>query len=110
MTTNEARQRIEACERQIAAEYGKLTANARALGTVANPSVSNKTTMSTLLPLLLCLVGFICFKSAWFLGAMLIGFGIFVSYSLHESAKRVQTRVENGQKSLNSVIDNNSKI
>lgn len=110
MTSNEARQKVDACERQIVSAYSGLKDSARAVGSSAVSSASSKTTMSTLLPLILCVIGLFCFGGPWFLGVVLIGLGIFIAYSLHGSAKSVQNNIENGQKNLNSTIDNNTNI
>lgn len=110
MTSNEARQKVDECERQIVSAYSGLKGSARAVGFSAVSAASNKTTMSTLLPLILCIIGLLCFGGPWFFGIVLIGLGIFIAYKLHASAKRVQNSVENCQKNLNSIIDFNTNI
>ena len=110
MTANEARQQIEACENQINNSYSCLKDNARDLGSSAAQAASSATITKTLLPLILCVIGLICFAGPWFLGILLILGGIFLSYALHGPAKRVQTHVENQQRNLNATIDQNDKI
>lgn len=110
MTSDEARQRVNECEHQIVIEYSKLKDSARVVGSSAASSASSHTMKSTLLPLILCIFGFFCFKGPWFLGVLLIGLGIFLAYRLHDDAHGRQNIIENGQKNLNSIIDNNADI
>lgn len=110
MTSNEAKQKIDACEHQIVSAHSGLKDNARAVGSGAVSSSSSKTTTSTLLPLILCIIGLFCFGGPWFLGVLLIIGGIVIAYNTHNSAKSVQNKIENGQKNLNSTIDSNSNI
>ena len=110
MTSNEARQKIDACERQIVGAYSGLKDSARQVGSSAASSASSATLMKTLLPLILCLIGLFCFAGPWFLGIVFIAAGIFISVKLHEPAKSVQNNIENMHKNLNSTIDNNANI
>ena len=110
MTSNEARQKIDACERQIVGAYSGLKDSARQVGSSAASSASSATFMKTLLPLILCLIGLFCFAGPWFLGIVFIAAGIFISVKLHAPAKSVQNNIENMQKNLNSTIDNNANI
>lgn len=110
MTSNEAKQKVDACECQIVSTYSNLKDNARSVGVSAASSASSKTTMSTLLPLILCIIGLFCFGGPWFLGILFIIAGIVIANKLHDSAKSVQNSIENGQKNLNSTIDSNSNI
>ena len=70
MTSNEARQKIDACERQIVGAYSGLKDSARQVGSSAASSASSATLMKTLLPLILCLIGLFCF-SVWYSGGCL---------------------------------------
>ena len=110
MTSNEARQKIDACERQIVGAYSGLKDSERQVGSSAASSASSATLMKTLLPLILCLIVLFCFAGPWFLGIVFIAAGIFISVKLHEPAKSVQNNIENMQKNLNSTIDNNANI
>ena len=110
MTTNEARQKIDACERQIVSAYGGLKDSARNVGASAASSASSATLAKTLLPLILCLIGLFCFAGPWYLGIAFIVIGIIISYNLHGPAKTAQRSIENSQKNLNSTIDNNANI
>ena len=111
MTSNEARQKIDACERQIVGAYSGLKDSARQVGSSAASSASSAILMKTLSPLiLLCLIGLFCFAGPWFLGIVFIAAGIFISVKLHGHAKSVQNNIENIQKNLNSTIDNNANI
>lgn len=110
MTSNEARQKIDACERQIVGAYSGLKDSARQVGSSAASSASSATLMKTLLPLILWLIGLFCFSGPWFLRIVFIAAGIFISVKLHGHAKSVQNNIENIQKNLNSTIDNNANI
>ena len=110
MTSNEAQLKIDECERQIVSAHSGLKENARSMGVAAAAAAAQKTTRSTLAPLLLCLVGLILFGKSWLLGAALIVGGAYIAYKMHESAQKIQNDVESRQKSLNSTIDNNSNI
>lgn len=110
MTSTEARQKIDASERQIVSAYSSLKDSARVVSSSAVSSSSSKTTKNTLLPLILCIIGLFCFTGPWFLGVLLIGAGIFIAYKLHDSAKSIQNSIENGRNTLNSTIDNHSNI
>ena len=110
MTSNEARQKIDACERQIVGAYSGLKDSARQVGSSAASSASSSTLMKTVLPLILCLIGLFGFAGPWCLGSVFIAAGIFISVKLHEPAKSVQNNIENMQKNLNSTIDNNANI
>lgn len=110
MTSNEARQKVDACEQQIVRAYSGLKDSARAVGSRAVSSASTKTTLSTLLPLILCVIGFFFFGRSGILGVALIVLGIIFAYGLHGPAKSVQNDIENRQKNLNSTIDSNANI
>ncbi len=112
MTSNEARQKIDACERQIVGAYSGLKDSARQVGSSAASSASSATSMKTLLPLILCLIGLFGFLDPLNLGICIsfIPAGIFISVKLHGSAKSVKNNIENMQKKLNSTIDNNANI
>lgn len=110
MTSNEARQKIDACERQIVGAYSGLKYSARQVGARAASSASSATLKKTLLPLILCLIGLFCFAGPWFLGIVFIAAGIFISVKLNRPAKRAQNNIKNMQKNLNSTIDNNANI
>ena len=111
MTSQEAKQQINACESQIIGTYSNLRDAARGMGASAVQAASSKTTMCTMLPLIISLFGLIlCFASHPVWGILLIIVGIVIAYNTHQSAKSAETTVENQQKNLNSIIDNNAKI
>ena len=111
MTSQEARQQLDACERQITGTYSNLRDAARSMGSNAVQAASSKTTMSTIWPLIISLFGLIlCFASHPVWGILLIIVGIVIAYYTYLSAASAQTTVENQQKNLNSIIDNNAKI
>lgn len=112
MTSQEAREQLNVCESQITGTYSNLRNTARSMGSSAVKAASGETTKDTLLPLIiLSIFGLmLCIAShpAW--GILLIIVGIVIAYNTHQSAKSAQTTVENQQKYLNSVIDNNATI
>lgn len=112
MTLQEARQQVDACERQITGTYSNLLAAARSMGSSAVQAASSKTTASTMLPLIiLSLFGLIlCIASHPFWGIVLIIGGIAIAYKTNQSVGSVQTAVENQQKNLNMLLDIDSKI
>lgn len=112
MTSQEARQQLNACESQITGTYSNLRDAARSMGSSAAQEASSKTTMSTLLPLIISLFGLIlCFASShpvW--GVILIIVGIVIAYNTHQSAASVQKNVEQQVGYLNNTLDSNSRI
>ncbi len=111
MTSQEARRQVDACERQITGTYSNLRDATRSVGASAVQAASSKTTMSTLLPLIISLFGFfLCIGSHPVWGVLLIIAGCAIAYNTHQTAATVQKTVENQQKNLNSILDNNFKI
>ena len=132
MTEQEIKQRINDSERQIQGAYQNLRNVARILGENAlqaayNAKSSNvsqlsgKKARSILLPLLISVVGLFLFKRAWFLALLMVIGGIALAVYLYKQANEEQSRIrseynnlvinaENQQKTLNAVIDNNTKI
>lgn len=111
MTSQEARQQLNACESQITGTYSNLRDAARSMGSSAAQAASSQTTMSTLLPLIISLFGLIiCFVSHPVLGVLLIIVGIVIAYETHQSAASVQKNVEQQVRYLNNRLDSNSKI
>lgn len=110
MTSQEAKQQVDACERKVVSAYDNMRSAARTVGTSAVSAAASKTTMSTLLPLIISVIGLLIFGSHPFWAIVLIVAGIWIAYSCHSSAKSIQNTVEGQQKTLNSTLDNNSKI
>lgn len=111
MTSQEARQQLNACENQIAGTYGNLRDAARSMGSSAVKAASGKTMRCTLLPLIISLFGIIlCLVSHPVWGAVVIIAGIVIAYSAYQATASVQSKIEDQQRNLNSVLDNNSKI
>ena len=109
MTLQEARQQVERCEHQITGAYKNLHEAAMNMGSSAVGAATGKTTMCTLLPLIISLLGvFLCFVVHPIFGILLIIVGIVIAYYAHKSAASVQDRVENLQKRLNSFLNKNS--
>ncbi|EFF69142.1 hypothetical protein NQ527_11895 [Eshraghiella crossota] len=111
MTSQEARQQLNACESQITGTYSNLCDSARSMGASTSQAASSKTTMSTLLPLIISLVGLVLmFASHPVWGIILIIVGCVVAYNSHQTAASVQKNVEQQVNNLNNVINNNSRI
>lgn len=110
MTVQQAQTEINKCEQDITRAHSFLCSAARTVGSSAKECADGSKTKKTLLPLLISLMGILFFSSAWFLGLVLIIAGIVLAYNLNQSAGSVVSKVEAAQKTLNSTIDNNSKI
>lgn len=110
MTVQQAQTEINKCEQDITRVHSSLCSAARTVGSSAKECADGSKTKKTLLPLLISLMGILFFSSAWFLGLVLIIAGIVLAYNLNQSASSVVSKVEAAQKTLNSTIDNNSKI
>lgn len=110
MTSYEAKKKIDVCEQKIVSAHSGLKDRAQAVGTDAVSAAASKTTTSTLLSLIICVIGLFFLGGSTFLGILLIGGGIFVAFKVHESAQSTQRSIENGQRNLDTTINNNSKI
>lgn len=132
MTEQEIMRRIDSSENQIYQAYNNLRSAARDVGhkglqaaqsarnSAVSEASSSKTT-KTLLPLLISLVGFFLFGSAWFLALLMVIGGIALAYNLNQKADKEKRSVEseynsmvsvaeNQQRNLFSILDNNTKI
>ena len=110
MTSQEARQQLNACESQITGTYSNLRDAARSMGASASQAASSKTAMSTLLPLIISLFGLILCLSHPVWGVILIIVGIVIAYITYQSAASVQINVKQQVGYLNDKLDINSKI
>lgn len=110
MTSQEARQQLDACESQITGTYSNLRDAARNMGSSAAQAASSKTTMSTLLPFIISLFGLFLSASHPFWGIILIIMGIVIAYNTNKLAASVQKDVEQQVRYLNNTLDSNSKI
>lgn len=110
MTSHEAKQQVDACEREVVSAYDNMRSAVRTVGTSAVSAAASKTTMCTLLPLIISVIGVLLFGAHPLWAIVLIVAGIWIAYSSHSSAKSIQDKVEGQQKTLNSTLDNNSKI
>lgn len=110
MTIQQAQAEINKCEQEITRAHSSLCSAAKTVGSSAKQCADGSKTKKTLLPLLISLIGIFCFGSAWFLGVILIIVGIFIAYTNNLGAGIVVRKVEAAQKTLNSTIDNNSRI
>lgn len=111
MTVQQAQAEINKCEQEITRAHSALCSAARTVGSSAKECADGSKTKKTLLPLIISVIGiFFYFGSAWFLGLVMIIAGIDKAYNMNQSAGSVVSKVEAAQKTLNSTIDNNSKI
>lgn len=110
MTVQQAQAEINKCEQDITRAHSSLCSAAMSVGSSAKECADGSKTKKTLLPLLISLIGIFCFAGAWFLGLVLIIVGIAIAYNMNQSAGKVVSKVEAAQKTLNSTIENNSKI
>lgn len=111
MTSQEARQQVDACEDQITSTYLNLRDAAKSMGLSAVQAQSSRTTIITMLPLSISLIGLIlCFASHPVWGVILIIAGIFFAYSAHVPAASVQEKVEQQVGYLNNTLDSNLTI
>lgn len=110
MTIQQAQAEINKCEQEITRAHSSLCSAAKTVGSSAKECADGSKTKETLRPLLISLIGIFFFGSAWFLGLVLVIFGIVIAYNMNRSAGSVIRNVEAAQNTLNSTIDNNSKI
>lgn len=111
MTSQEARQQLNICESKITGTYSSLLDAARSIGSSATHTGASKTTMSTLLPLIISLYGLIlCIVSHPVWGIIVIIVGIVIAYKTHKSAASVQRNIETQAGYLNNTLNSNSKI
>lgn len=110
MTVQQAQDEINKCEREITRAHSSLCSAARTVGSSAKECADGSKIKKTLLPLLISIAGIFLFRSAWFLGVILIIAGIVIAYNMNQRAGSVVSKVESAQKTLNSTIDSNSKI
>ena len=110
MTISEAKKQINACEQSVNTAYSSLRTNARSVGAEAMRSASNATTVKTLLPLIISVIGLFLLKASAFFAVSLIAGGIVLAYFLHKSAKDKQNKIESRKRILDSTIDANPQI
>lgn len=111
MTSKEAKQQVEACERKIKAEYKNLQDAAMSIGDRATQAQSSKTSSKTKRPLILSLIGLLlCFASHPVWGVLFIIGGGFFAYTAHSAAALIQMDIETKAKNLNKTLEYNSKI
>ena len=108
MTSQEARQQVDSCERQITGTYSTLLDAAKSMGSSAAQAASSKTTKSTFLPLIISLVGLLFCSSSTVFGILLIIAGIVIAYNTRQSAASVQKKVEQQVQYLNNALNSNS--
>ena len=110
MTVQQAQDEINKCEREITRAHSSLCSAARTVGSSAKECADGSKAKKTLLPLIISIIGIFLFSSAWFLGVILIIAGIVIAYNMNQRAGSIVSNVESAQKTLNSMIDSNSKI
>lgn len=111
MTVQEARAEINRCEQEITRAHSSLCSDARSFGLRAKERANTLKIIRTLLPLIISVVGlFFIFTDSAFFGWILVVVGVFVSYKQNEDAGLDVFKVDELQKTLDSIIDSNSEI
>ena len=110
MTIKEAEQQIASCENEITMQHQKLVSEAKDMSAEAVRLISGSTRTKTLLPLIVSLIGILIIGSRTFLGILLIGIGVFISFKNNATAKIAKNQVNKLCSDLNTYLDNNSKI
>ena len=111
MTSKEAIQQVDACERQINVIYSKLLDDARSMGSSAEREQSNITTIKWRRQLIISLIGLIvCFASSPVWGSVLIIGGIFLAYFAYCIAGTTEAEVKKQVEYLNNTLDSNLEI
>ena len=110
MTTREAEALIDSSENKIITSYSQFYASAGKLRDEGLAGARQRTMLHTLLPLILCVIGLLIFRSEWFGGLCLIIGGIALAVKLHENAKRKEYTVENAARNLENALNEHQKI
>lgn len=110
MTTKYAEALIDSSERKIITSYSQFYASAEKLRDEGLAGARQRTMLHTLLPLILCVIGLLIFRSEWFGGLCLIIGGIALAVKLHENAKRKEYTVENAARNLENALNEHQKI
>ncbi len=110
MTTQEAKALIDSSENKIITSYSQFYASAGKLRDEGLAGARQRTMLHTLLPLILCVIGLLIFRSEWFGGLCLIIGGIALAVKLHENAKRKEYTVENAARTLENALNEHQKI
>lgn len=112
MQHQQLQETIDKCEHEIAFTHASLCQAAQSLGTSTKERAYGNRAIYTALLLMISFLGIIIFFTfAWFLGLVLIILGIYFAFKYNSSASTRYVRpIENAQKTLNNIIDNNSKI
>lgn len=111
MTSQEARQQVNAAENQINGAFSNLKRSANSMAQAAVDAASKNTLKKTLIPLIACLVGLLlCVCSLWGWGIALIIIGAIVSYNMHASAKTAENKIIIQQRNLNDNLERFPRI
>ena len=110
MTTQEAKALIDSSENKIITSYSQFYASAGKLRDEGLAGARQRTMLHTLLPLILCVIGLLIFRSEWFGGLCLIIGGIALAVKLHENTKRKEYTVENAARTLENALNEHQKI
>ena len=110
MTTKYAEALIDSSENKIITSYSQFYASAGKLRDEGLAGARQRTMLHTLLPLILCVIGLLIFRSEWFGGLCLIIGGIALAVKLHENAKRKEYTVENAARTLENALNEHQKI
>lgn len=110
MTTKYAEALIDSSERKIITSYSQFYASAVKLRDEGLAGARQRTMLHTLLPLILCVIGLLIFRSAWFGGLCLIIGGIALAAKLHQNAADEERSVENAARTLENALNEHQKI
>ena len=111
MTTEEAKQKIDECEKKITSAHSTLCDSARGMGSSALQAIEAENKKKTLMPLIACAIGFICMLIGHpVFGVLFIIGGLVASYNARSKAKAAKEQVETAIRMMNSAIDKNSNI
>lgn len=109
MTEQEARKKIDECEKRIVSSYNKLCSDVRCTGKKATEIGSGKAT-NRLAFLLISVLGLIlCCTSSVFWGIVLVIAGIWITYTTYTTADEDHKKVDRLRQQLNGTLDANSE-
>lgn len=111
MTVQEARKQVGDAESKVNSEFSDMKSNAYSMAQAALSEAESNTQGKTWIPLIACLIGFICCcAGSWGWGIFLIIVGAIVTYNMHGSAKSGENQISNSVRNLNNQLDQYSKI
>lgn len=110
MTSQEARQQVEICERSIVDAYSELIETAVEVGDNAGNVVSGKEILHIFLAIFIGVFGLFISRLQLALGIIIILGDSIVTFFSFSSVASQRKEVDKGREELRSIIDSNSKI